>query len=68
VAFKILYVYDFSTKLCGRKVDVTRNHENENFCDTGRGETQHRKFKKVKLGGRQATQISLTAKVKHVKV
>lgn len=41
VAFKILYEYDFSTKLCGRKLDVTRNHDNENICNTYCGETQN---------------------------
>jgi len=59
-----MYVYYFSTKLCGRKLDVTRNRDNENVSDTGRGETQHRKFKKVKLSGGQATELSLTAEFK----
>jgi hypothetical protein len=30
VAFQILYVYDYITKLCRQQAEVIQNHENEN--------------------------------------
>jgi hypothetical protein len=54
LAFKILYVYDYITKLCRRQAEVILNHENPNVRATGQGEPRHRKYKTLKLGGRQA--------------
>jgi hypothetical protein len=51
VAFQILYVYNYITKLCRRQAEVVHNHENENVCNIGQGETPHRKHKRLKLGG-----------------
>jgi hypothetical protein len=54
VAFKILYLRDFVTKLCRQQATVILNHENVNICNIGQGEAQHRKYKRLKLGGGQA--------------
>jgi hypothetical protein len=51
--FQIPYVYDFITKLCRNQAEVIQNHDNENFRSIGNGETQHRKHKRLKLGGGQ---------------
>jgi hypothetical protein len=51
MAFKIPYVYDFITKLCRRQAEVIQNHDNENVCNIGQVEAQHRKYKRLKLGG-----------------
>jgi hypothetical protein len=51
VAFQIPYVYDYVTKLCRRQAEIIHNHENENVCNIGQGETPHRKRKRLKLGG-----------------
>jgi hypothetical protein len=42
VSFKILYVYDFITKLCKLQAEVIRSHDNENVRQIGRGEAQHK--------------------------
>jgi hypothetical protein len=49
VAFKIPYIYDFITKLCRQQAEVIQNDENENVRNIG----QHRKYKRLKLGGGQ---------------
>jgi hypothetical protein len=54
LAFKILYVYDDTTKLCRRQAEVILNHENPNVYAIGQGEPRHRKYKRLKLGGEQA--------------
>jgi hypothetical protein len=54
IAFKIPYVYDYITKLCRQEAEVIQNHDNENVCNIGQGETRHRKYKRLKLGGGQA--------------
>jgi hypothetical protein len=48
------YVYDFITKLCRQQAERVQNHENEHVRNTGQGETIHRKYKRLKLGGGQA--------------
>jgi hypothetical protein len=35
MAFKIPYVYDYITKLCGQYTEVIQNHENENVRNIG---------------------------------
>jgi hypothetical protein len=54
VAFKIPYVYDFITKLCRQQAEFIQNHHNPNVRNIGQGEAQHRKYKRLKLGGGQA--------------
>jgi hypothetical protein len=54
VAFKIPYVYDFITKLCGQEAEVIQNHENATACNTGQGGGIQRKCRRFKLGGGQA--------------
>jgi hypothetical protein len=54
LAFKILYVYDYITKLCRRHAEVTLNHENPHVRAIGQGEPRHRKYMRLKLGGGQA--------------
>jgi hypothetical protein len=51
VAFKVPYVYNYITKLCRRKAEIIHNHENKNELNIGLGETPHRKYKRLKLGG-----------------
>jgi hypothetical protein len=51
VAFQIPYVYDYVTKSCRQRAEVTHNHENENVSCIGQGETWHRKYNRLKLGG-----------------
>jgi hypothetical protein len=46
MAFKI-------TKLCRQQSEVIQNHDNENVRNVGQGETRHRKYKRLKLGGGQ---------------
>jgi hypothetical protein len=46
------------TKLCRRQAEVIQNHENEYVQATGQGEARHRKYKRLKLGGGQAYDIS----------
>jgi hypothetical protein len=48
-AYHVPYVYDYVTKSCRQQAEVIHNHENENII--GQGETQHRKYKRLKLGG-----------------
>jgi hypothetical protein len=54
LAFKILYVYDYITKLCRRQAEVILNHDNPNVRAIGQGESRHRKYKRLKLDGGQA--------------
>jgi hypothetical protein len=51
---QIPYFYDFITKSCRKLAEVIRNHDNENVRSIGNGEAQHRKHKRLKLGGGQA--------------
>jgi hypothetical protein len=53
LAFKILYVYNYITKLCRRQAEVILNHETPNVRAIARGEARHRKHKRLKLGGSQ---------------
>jgi hypothetical protein len=48
------YVYDFMTNLCRQPAEVILNHYNKNTRYIGEGEAQHRKYKRLKLGGGQA--------------
>jgi hypothetical protein len=46
IAFKILYVYDYITKLCRQQAEVIQNHDNKYVRNIGQGEARHRKYKK----------------------
>jgi len=52
--FQIPYVYDFITKICRKQAAVIQSHDNEIVRNIGSGEAQHRKHKRLKLGGGQA--------------
>jgi hypothetical protein len=54
MAFKLPYIYDYTTRLYMRHAEVIQTHENAYVRNTGQGETQHRKYKSLKLGGSQA--------------
>jgi hypothetical protein len=54
VAFNIPYVYDFITKLFKQQAEFIQNHVTPNVGNIGQGEAQHRKCKRLKLGGGQA--------------
>jgi hypothetical protein len=53
-AFQVPHIYDYMTKLIMQQVEVTRNHENDNFRNTGNGEARHRKYTRLRLGSGQA--------------
>jgi hypothetical protein len=53
-AFQVPYMYDYVTKLCKQQAEAIHNHEHANVRDIGKGEARHRKYKRLKLGGRQA--------------
>jgi hypothetical protein len=36
-----------------QQAEVIQNHENANVRNTGQGDTRHRKYEKLKLGGGQ---------------
>jgi hypothetical protein len=48
------YLNDFITKLCSQQAAVILNHENVNNRSIGQGEAQHKKNKRLKLGGGHA--------------
>jgi hypothetical protein len=54
MAFKLLYVYDYITKLCRKQAEVIQNHENANICNIEEDEPRHMKYNRLKLGGGQA--------------
>jgi hypothetical protein len=60
MAFKILYVYDYITKLSSQQAEVLQNHDNENVRNIGQGEARHRKYKRLKLGGVKHTTVQVT--------
>jgi hypothetical protein len=41
-------------KLCRQQAEVIQNHCNENVRNIGQGKANHRKYKRLKLGGGQA--------------
>jgi hypothetical protein len=53
VVFKIPHAYDFITKLCRTRAEVTLNYVNPNVH-----EARHRQYKGLKLGGGQAYDLS----------
>jgi hypothetical protein len=59
VAFRIPYLYHLVTKLCRQPATVTLNNENVNIRNICQSEAQHRKYKRLKLGGGQAYSRSI---------
>jgi hypothetical protein len=57
-AFNLLYVYDYIRELCRQQAEVINNHENEHARGIGHGETRYRKYKRLKLSGGQAYDLS----------
>jgi hypothetical protein len=53
LAFQIPFVYDYITILCRQQAEVIQNHDKENVRTIGQGESRHRKYKRLKLGGGQ---------------
>jgi hypothetical protein len=51
--FDIPYIYEYITKLCRQQAEVIQNHENANVRNMAQGEAQHRKYKRLQLGGVQ---------------
>jgi hypothetical protein len=57
-SFNLPYVYDYITKLYRQQAEVIQNHENGHVPGIGQGEIRHRKYKRHKLGGGQAYDLS----------
>jgi hypothetical protein len=51
---KLAFSGNYITKLCRQQAEVIQNHSNENVRNIGQGEANHRKYKRLKLGGGQA--------------
>jgi hypothetical protein len=58
MAFKILYVLDYRTKLCRTPAEVILKHVNPNVLGTGQGEASQREYKRLKLGSGQTYDCS----------
>jgi hypothetical protein len=58
VTFKVPHLHKLVTKLCRQQTTVTLNHENVNIRNIDQGEAQHRKYKRLKLGGQAYDQLS----------
>jgi hypothetical protein len=56
--FNIPYIYFYITKLCRQQAKIIQNHGNVNARNIVQGEPQHRKFKRLKLGGGQVYDLS----------
>jgi hypothetical protein len=54
MAFRILYMQEYITKLCRTQAKLILNHVNPNVHGIRQGEARHRKYKRLKLGGGQA--------------
>jgi hypothetical protein len=46
------------TKLCRQQAKVILIHDNENVRNIGQDEARHRKYKRLKLGGGHAYEVS----------
>jgi hypothetical protein len=58
MAFELPYIYHYITKLCRKQAEVIKNLENANVHNSGQGEPRHTKYKRLKLGGGQASDRS----------
>jgi hypothetical protein len=57
-AFKLLYIYNYITKFYRQQAKVIPNHRNDHVRCIGQSEARHRKYKRLKLGGGQAYNLS----------
>jgi hypothetical protein len=46
--------YDYITKICRKRPEVIQNYDNVNVQNIRKSEAQHRKCKRLRLGGGQA--------------
>jgi hypothetical protein len=53
LAFKIPHVYDYMTKIRRELAEVVQDDDNVNVRNIDRSEAQHRKHKRLRLGGGQ---------------
>jgi hypothetical protein len=58
MAFQVPYIYDYITKLCRQQAEVIQKHENANVRGITKDEAQHKKYKRLELGGSQAYDCS----------
>jgi hypothetical protein len=58
MSFKLVYIIEYITKLSSQQQEALQNHKNENVRNIGKGEPRHRKYKRLKLWGRQAYERS----------
>jgi hypothetical protein len=58
VAFIIPYVYEHVTELCIKQAEVLLNDVNPNLRGIGQGEVVCKKYKRLKLGGDKAYDLS----------
>jgi hypothetical protein len=52
--YGVIHTRENTLKLCRQQAEVIHNHENANVRNIGQIEAQHRKYKRLKLGGCQA--------------
>jgi hypothetical protein len=45
--------HDYIIKLCTQQAELIQNYENANIRNIGQGKPQHKKYKRLKLGGGQ---------------
>jgi hypothetical protein len=57
-AFNLPYVYHYISNLCRQEAGFMQSHENDHVRITGQGESRHRKYKRLILGGGQAYDLS----------
>jgi hypothetical protein len=58
MAFQVPRIQDYIAKFCNQQTEVILNRDNANVRDIGKGETRHRKYKRLKLSGGQAYDCS----------
>jgi len=58
VALQSPYIYDFIPKICRKPAEVPQSHDNKIVRSIGNGEAQKRIYKRMKLGGDQAYNLS----------
>jgi hypothetical protein len=58
LTFQIPYLYDYKTKISRKQAEIIQNHNNVNVRNVCKSEAQHRKYKRLKLGGGQASKLS----------
>jgi hypothetical protein len=52
---KYPYIYNYIIKLCRQQAEAIQNHENIKVRYIRKDEAQHRKYKRLQLGGGQMT-------------